>query len=395
MQDKPYAGVAFGNTFVQIGSYRFGLQPGKGFWLVFGGENADGRGSRAIFNCMPNGSFNEGPFEGEANSYLWNLPLRRRPEHVEFGDRAIRFKHWVVAAQGPGGGHLFIGSDRTNNVCLILRKDGTVHRGPRENPAQKAWPSEAGPWNSHGERVVVAGRYLQLGPWRVGSDAWQRFSFVNESERRNALVCRHEGRVIKGPFDGPRNEQLVRLPVEPHPDWGVDFKPRCIDFGPFRLGRGGGYLALVHRDGPNHTMIWAAKNDGSCEEGPVPEWPHLRGVAREEEALRPVIGKSYVQIGAWRIGEFRNRLLVVNVKRAELCAIFRADGRHFYGPFPKGSKRYRFFQPFFEREEEPTSAKVKFCQGGIEFGNWRIGQANREHFVISCLSREGADDDSD
>ena len=161
-QSAPHdAELTIGDRFIQVGPYwRLGDVDGKHFSIAYMKPN-DKHYTAVIFRS--DGTVHNGP---RSDFSLWHGNRATKPQGVVFGENVIQIGEWRVGATDEGH---FSFSHKDGKTAMILRYDGTVHPGPRDDFSTFAQSTAK-------TNVQFADRAIQFGNWRLGDLDGTHFS---------------------------------------------------------------------------------------------------------------------------------------------------------------------------------------------------------------------------
>jgi hypothetical protein len=175
-----------------------------------------------------------------------------------------------------------------------------------------------------GSGVVFGDRFIQIGEWRLGDVDGKHLS-LSHKDGQTPVIWRFDGRV----FGGPRTDLSTwsRSATEGKGN-GISFGDRFIQIGLFRIGDvDGTHFSIVRTQGKT-AQVW--RNDGRIFNGPRTDLDTKARSIGKPGGIS--IGKNFVQIGEWRIGDADGRHFSVSHEKGMVSAIYREDGRAFGGP---------------------------------------------------------------
>lgn len=184
-----------------------------------------------------------------------------------------------------------------------------------------------------------------------------RESFVKRPAHK--FPCPQIGDLAFGPCDqsfGAWGDRFVQL---------GEFRLAAIDFHHFSVSHSSGNTAQIFR------------SDGTLHPGPRTDWnawdrpigfPH--GVT---------FGRNFLQIGNFRLADIDGNHLTISHISGSTAVIFRGDDGHtFNGPWPTAD-----FNAWSKEFVAGPAAGVQYGKHFLEIGNFRVGDTDGGHLVVS------------
>ncbi|CAE7940706.1 unnamed protein product [Symbiodinium necroappetens] len=371
-------GITFGDRFVQLGNFRLGDADG-GHFLV---SHING------WTCQIyrwDGTRHPGPRRGWGPRLLHRKPMAWSCEGIAemafgpcdsdfgtFGDRFIQLGQWRIAAIDAN--HFSV-SHKGGKTAQIYRSDGTLHPGPR---------SDFGSWNrptGFPYGITFGPGFIQIGNFRLAAMDDTHFTVSHRYHGgRTAQIYRSDATL----HPGPRSDWDA-WGLSAGPPTGITFGDRFLQIGKFRLGDAdGGHLVLTHENGKSLQIF---RSDGHV----VPVQTHRTAVINARPAHQhcrsiyavlgscPGIatGENFMEIGDWRLAAIDGNHFSVSHRDGKTAQIYRSDGTRHPGP------RNDWGSWSWEPKKTGSHGKVHFGDHFIQFGNFRMGAVDDNHFSIS------------
>ncbi|OLQ03726.1 hypothetical protein AK812_SmicGene13328 [Symbiodinium microadriaticum] len=371
-------GITFGDRFVQLGNFRLGDADG-GHFLV---SHING------WTCQIyrwDGTLHPGPRRDWGPRLLHRKPMAWSCEGIAemafgpcdsdfgtFGDRFIQLGQWRIAAIDAN--HFSV-SHKGGKTAQIYRSDGTLHPGPR---------SDFGSWNrptGFPYGITFGPGFIQIGNFRLAAMDDTHFTVSHRYHGgRTAQIYRSDATL----HPGPRSDWDA-WGLSAGPPTGITFGDRFLQIGKFRLGDAdGGHLVLTHENGKSLQIF---RSDGHV----VPVQTHRTAVINARPAHQhcrsiyavlgscPGIatGENFMEIGDWRLAAIDGNHFSVSHRDGQTPQIYRFDGTRHPGP------RSDFNSWSWEPKMTGSHGKVHFGDRFMQFGSFRMGAVDDNHFSIS------------
>jgi len=176
-----------------------------------------------------------------------------------------------------------------------------------------------------GSEVQYGDRFVQIGDWRIGDVDGTHFSIAHKYGR-TAQIYRSDGTLHGG--SGRSDFTTWSRSVLAHPS-GISFGDRFIQIGEWRIGDvDDEHASIAHRNGKTAQIF---RRDGTLQGGSgrsdYTTWSRSVGTPSGVS-----IGKTFIQIGEWRIGDVDGQHASMSHKDGKTAQIFRSDGSLHSGP---------------------------------------------------------------
>ncbi|CAE7677387.1 unnamed protein product [Symbiodinium sp. CCMP2456] len=377
--DRPVGnpvGITFGDRFMQLGNFRLGDADG-GHFVV---SHKNGWTSQIY---RSDGTRHPGPRRDWSPRILHRWPMAWscwgiaemafgpcKSDFGAFGDRFIQLGQWRIAAIDAT--HLSV-SHQSGHTAQIYRADGTLHPGPRHDFG--SWHRPTGfPYG-----ITFGPGFIQIGNFRLGAIDDIHFSVSHRDHRRTAQIYRSD----QTTHPGPRGD-FHAWGLSAGPAVGITFGDRFLQIGNFRLGDAdGGHLALTHENG---NILHIFRSDGhnfyhqtghAAMVNQRYQHQHCRSIYAVLGSCPGIAtGENFMEIGDWRLAAMDANHFSVSHRDGQTSQIYRSDGtRH---PGPRTSWNSWGWEP-----KKTSTGTVHFGDRFIQFGNFRMGAVDDNHFSIS------------
>ncbi|CAE7184637.1 unnamed protein product [Symbiodinium microadriaticum] len=351
------------------------------------------------------------------------------PTHLAFGDFFLEIGDFRIAEHDWGEW-----SHKDNAKAIVLfKKDWGAANQDSSRLSDPKWRNEA--WARPGAvecSIKMGFQFIQIGSFRLGADDFAlmvsqpylqigqfRLGYTGTSVViLNAKGGTTNNRLIEqwhsnGNLDANRvkaldNQDLrnsfVSRPAHklPCPQIGDIAFGRCdpsfgawgdrfVQLGEFRLAAIDGNHFSVSHSRRVTAMIF--RGDGELFPGPTAAyhaWDRLIGFPHGV-----TFGRNFVQIGNFRLADIDGNHLTVSHISGGTAVIFRGDGHIFNGPWPTADYNAwskdcvgvawssKIFGQVVSEGGQKLAAGVRFGKHFLEIGNFRLGDTDGKHLVVS------------
>jgi len=234
-----------------------------------------------------------------------------------------------------------------------------------------------------GHGVAWGDRFVQFGDWRYGEVDCAHFS-VSHKSGKTAQIYRNDGTLHPGPRSDWNTWSRATGARK-----GISFGDNFIQFGCWRLGAvDDAHMSISHKDGKTAQIF---RNDGTLHPGPRSDWG-LWGKALKSNPSGLFFGDKFIQMRTFRVGQVDSAHSSISHTGGKTVQIYRNDGTLHPGP---RSDWGLYIRPVLQAcalgGSKYVSTYTAGCSGNgvqygdrfIQFGKWRFGEVDCNHFSVS------------
>jgi len=282
-----------GDRYIQIGRWRFGDIDG---WHSSASTNYHGY-VRTAQIWRGDGTLHGGGYRSDWHCFAWGgMACGKALPTCRFPNKQITHGGWA-----PYGGWHSCSKTCGGGIKYRYRSCSNptpVNGGQTcagSNSQSTACNTHTCPFTCSQSNVRFGHNFLQIGDWRFGDVDGAHFSMAYKS--KTAMIYRSDGTL----HGGPRNDYTTWGRGLNANAPGIAYGDRFIQIGSWRICDIDGNHASICTTSGKTAQIFRA--DGTLHGGPRNDYCcHGRGV-NNNHANRPKIGDRYIQIGRWRFGD--------------------------------------------------------------------------------------------
>ncbi|CAE7663424.1 unnamed protein product [Symbiodinium sp. CCMP2456] len=416
------AGISFGDRFIQFGKFRIGDADGENLVVthtdtpVIQIYRHDGTRHKNLlqvtkpwkkfkmnknFKSLRRAMNNLGNKVKERSPAAWTCKDIAEmafgvcdPDFGAWGDRFIQLGQWRLAAIDDT--HFSI-SHKDGNTAQIYRSDGSLHPGPRTDYG--AWHRALGfPFG-----ITFGPGFIQIGKFRLGAVNDEHFS-ISHRDGNTIQIFRDDGTRHAGP-----RQDWSLWGITAGPASGITFGDRFLQLGKFRIGDvDGTHFVVTHLKTGNLLQLY--KNTGTLHPHAPADWArklnsryaqfHCGGIQTILGTCPGITtGDRFMQLGDWRLAAMDSSHFSISHRNGQTAMIYKSDGTRHAGPredwggWDREAKKvtkpgasllqWNRRRPRLPSLRQLQHEKIKFGDRFIQFGEFRIGEADESHFSIS------------